>query len=706
MLAACTSVPPPEPLETPLAEVHYDLARHHERAELRQGGFLVLDMTRRGGSKYSHGGWRSGLGPAGAGGAAIEGSSAGLIVPVDFEGDGVLSMRCVVHGGNWASLYLDGEKLADFHVRPGVATTLTAGVPSIRLGRGEHWLGITVPGDGAIHRVRIGPLRGGTSDDDMLVGPVPAETDDLVAIPSGWTVGHTLEVPAGARLVAGVRSTRRGWIKATMHRDGAEPVLLAKKATHGSGASLDVDLGHLAGQVVRIDLTAGPLDIVVGKPRIVVPPAGKGVERHVHARNVILYLVDTLRADKLSAYNPGTAVLTPGMDRFAQKAAVFERSHAPANWTKPSVATLMSSRLPWQHGAVTHEAVMPDDVPLVQELMQEHGFYTAGFVTNGFITGKFGFKRGWHDWSHSGASGRARAAIVVDDVLSWLDTRPAIQPFFIYIHTTDPHSPYAPPGDLLELYDPEPYAGVVNFGRDRTLLAAIREDGLELDARDRVRLEALYDGEVTYHDEQFARLVEGLELRGLGSDTLVVFVADHGEEFYDHGSVGHGQTLHEEMLHVPIVIRWPGVTDRAVRIDDPAGLVDVAPTILEALGLPVPLDMEGRSLVPLLLGERPNAPRVTVSGTKDHWRSIVVGRFKLIEHATSRHTTTPSLFDLEADPGELHDLSASLPLTLRYLRGLLGLRLAGIASAAGKATSTLIDGDTRHQLIELGYLRD
>jgi arylsulfatase A-like enzyme len=685
--------------------VHYDLALHPERAELRRGRSLVIVPGTAAGAKYTLGGWRTAIAPSAQRAGVIEGDSGSVLVPVDDDGETSIAVRCRVRTGTWLALYLDGEKVHGARVSPGEAGTH---VFKTRLDRGEHVLTVRAPGGVEVEWILVGPVAetpGPDAPDPLpTIGAHPGGSR-CFTIHAGWTLGHAFEVPAQARLRATLVGRRKGTTVIRAFRDGSPPVDLGSYGASPRGTRIDVDLGSLAGKVARIDLGASGSQVRVCEPRIVVPgvPAWRS---HEHPRNVILFLVDTQRADRLRAYDPGSRVRSPGLDRFVRRAAVFENSHTQANWTKPSVATLLSSLLPWQHGAITRTAVLPGSIPLLQEHLQQQGYYTAGFVTNSFISRSFGFERGWDEWVHSKETGRSRGALVADDVLGWLDVRPAFQPFFLYVHTTDPHSPYVPPQEILDLYDAEPYDGVVSFARDPLLIDSIRRRGLVLEERDRTRLEALYEGEVTYHDEQFARILEGLAERGLDGETLVVFVADHGEELFDHGSVGHGQSLWEEVLHVPIVVRWPGVTEAPDRISEPAGLVDVAPTILDILGLPVPGSMKGHSLVPLMLGRPSTAPRTTVCSSRDSWRCLVAGRYKLLEHATSRHATSPMLFDLQADPGERTDLAPLMPLTLRTLRGLLGLAIheAGPSPHAQDVSQAVIDPSTAMQLQALGYV--
>ncbi|MEM7607723.1 MAG: sulfatase, partial [Myxococcota bacterium] len=412
--------------------------------------------------------------------------------------------------------------------------------------------------------------------------------------------------------------------------------------------------------------------------------------------NVLVFLVDTVRADKLRPFNESTRVRTPGLDRWSQSAGVFRAARTQENWTKPSVATLLSGLFPWQHTAASGEAVLPDSVEILSERLREEGFATAAFVCNGYVSDAFGFRQGWGSFRNYLREGRrTQARFVAADVLEWLDGRDEEKPFFLYVHTIDPHVPYLPPPELLAEYDPDPYSGPVDFGRDRLLLEKIKSGRLRTNARDRRRLEALYDGEITYHDVHFASILEGLQRRGLAENTMVVFTSDHGEEFFDHGSVGHGHSLYEELLHVPLLVKVPGLEGRA--IDAPAGLLDVVPTVYDALGLRASRSLPGRSLLPDLRGE-PGTPRAMVAGFMEGWRSVVLGRFKLV-HRTHRRV---AVFDLEADPEETTNLAEGRPELVRYLRASLGLSLRGPVEHTRQRRT--IDAELEAQLEQLGYV--
>jgi len=201
-------------------------------------------------------------------------------------------------------------------------------------------------------------------------------------------------------------------------------------------------------------------------------------------------------------------------------------------------------------------------------MLSEAGFHTGAFICNGYVSGKFGFRRGWSTYRNYIREGRrTRSEFVAADVLSWLDKRPEDKPFFLYVHTIDPHVPYRPPSNVLSLYGDPDYKGPVSFRSSATLLEDVKLKKVTLKEKDKQQLEALYDAEITYHDVHFNAIMQGLERRGVDDETLVIVTSDHGEEFWDHGSVGHGHNVYEELLHVPLFMRLPG-TKTLTRVDE------------------------------------------------------------------------------------------------------------------------------------------
>ena len=716
--------PPSAPSRSGSVRVHYALAAHVARAEIRQGRVLVEDHGVPGGAKYTLGGWLTSTGEdrvvGGASAMIIPGTSAKLALPSEGTEAQVLAVRARGGRRDRLRVFLNtreiggGELAAD-----GAWTTVRVSIAAGVLKRGENTLLLRSANSGvAIDWVKLGPDA--EVDDAAPASPEQLAVRDgqaaALAVPAGLTLGFAAEIPRAARLRGTVKGASGARLELIAKRDGADDLVLARVDATAQGAALDADLGALAGDIVRLDLRAVGGEVRVVAPGIVtLDGAAPTATRPI--KNVIVYLIDTLRADKLQAVNPRSRVLTPGLARFVETAAVMAGAHTQENWTKPSVATLLSSLFPWQHQAITTEAVVPNDVELLPETLSARGFHTGAFIANGYVSDRFGFRQGWTSYRNYVREGRRNVAqYVAADVLEWLDQRPQEKPFFLYVHTIDPHVPYKPPRQFLEMYDATPYSGVVNFASDNELLEKIKAGRIPLNARDKVHLEALYDGEISYHDVHFNSILDGLARRNLADDTMVIIVADHGEEFWDHGSVGHGHSVYEELLHIPMIVRLPGTTATALRVEDAVGLVDVMPTVLEALGQPLPNGLAGQSFLPLLRGETADAPRSAVSGFMEGWRTVVSGRYKLIHRTLERQM----LYDLSRDPHEQTDLGPEHPIGVRYLRGMLGMALgaaedAPAAAATGTAPrrarpqvheqeTTTIDPQTEAQLRALGYV--
>ncbi|MCC7535298.1 MAG: sulfatase [Deltaproteobacteria bacterium] len=695
--------------------VVYDLAAHPERAELRHGGATVADLGVVGGARYTIGGFHTGAGRSQmADGASVQrlvGGRLVLAVPSDVEGAGALSVRgrggrvaVSIGGRNAGSIDLPGNAL-------GIGTLAIAS--GLRRGDVTVQLRVSAP-DARIDWVRLGPP--GDAPGESASPPAPdvlarrEPTGSLFFLRDGWTAGWHLDVPEGALLAGLVESAVPATLEVVAYADGREPTALGTVRATPNGAPLRIDLAPIAGHVARIDLRAtgssqdAPLRIV--HPRITAPGRGASTDPPRRPRNALVLLIDTLRADRLTAINPRSRVRTPNTDLLARTAATFVRAHAPECWTKPSVATLLSSLLPWQHGAIRTSSRVGDDITMLQEVVRRAGFQTAALVANGYVGERFGFRQGWDFWRNYVAEGRRnRADSVVRDVLERLDRRDTSRPFFFYVHTIDPHVPYTPPARFVRMYDAEPYSGVVSWER-ADFLDRVKLGQIALGARDRRRLEAQYDGEITFHDVHLQALIDGLESRGLAEDTLLVVTADHGEEFWEHGNVGHGHSVFEELVHVPLFVRAPGLVPAGTRFTDPAGLVDVMPTVLDALGVERPAGLAGRSLIPLVRGEDRSAPAVSVSGFMDDRRAASAGRWKIVLRGTRT-----DLFDLETDPRETRNVADRHPVALRYMRELVGLSLATTDGGATRdvprrprAQQVTIDPETERQLRELGYI--
>jgi len=362
-------------------------------------------------------------------------------------------------------------------------------------------------------------------------------------------------------------------------------------------------------------------------------------------RGVILISIDTLRADHLGAYGYERDT-SPAIDRLASEGTLFERTYSHGAWTLPTHASLFTSQIPSEHGVIRGNRKIRESLVTLPETLQANGFQTQGFSAVGLVSHQFGFEQGFDSFSYQMG---ATAEGTIDQVIDWLrDERRGS--FFLFVHFFDPHDPYWPADpQYRSLFDPS-YRG--DAGRKPEAFENLRvsNPGGRLSEREFEHLMALYDGEIRYVDHHLARLFAALEAPDL-QDAFVVVTADHGEEFRDHGGLGHARSLYEEMVHVPLVIRGPGIP-RGVRVKTPARHIDVAPTLLDVLGLPAEPTHRGTSLMPLVENPETADARVAVLENQRWWFdqvAVVVGDRKYhwdLNQARGRS------YNLDVDPAE------------------------------------------------------
>jgi arylsulfatase A-like enzyme len=431
---------------------------------------------------------------------------------------------------------------------------------------------------------------------------------------------------------------------------------------------------------------------------------GCGEERR--PRSVVLVVVDTWRADHLGFHGYPRAT-TPALEPWLERAAVFERALATAGWTLPSFGSLFTGHIPSRHaaGLLLEAGEKPQfafldgsERPLGERLSQA-GFATAGVVNNPFLHPGFGLSRGFETWDYvfGNYSNTARASQIVHWGFRWLDARDE-RPFLLLLHLFDPHLSYDPPPAVRGRFTGG-YKG--RFELPFTGFGDANAGWMPPAPEDRRFVADAYDEELLFVDRELGRLLAGLQQRGLLEDTLVVLTSDHGEELFDHGGFEHGHTLFQELLHVPLIFWGPGVAPG--RIDEPVSLVDVLPTLLDALGLPADADLAGRSLWPLLT-ERARPPETSffAEGTLHgiDRKALVRWPWKLV----ASEGEAPRLYDLSRDPGEQRDLAAAEPDRVAQLLKELGDGVARAAAGRSTQVPARVDAEIRKQLEALGYL--
>jgi len=421
------------------------------------------------------------------------------------------------------------------------------------------------------------------------------------------------------------------------------------------------------------------------------------------AAPVVLVVVDTLRLDHTSLGGCERDT-TPFLAELARRAVVFDAARAQSSWTRPSMASLFTSRLPAGHGCEGRLGRVAESVPLLPELLHEAGYDARAVQANGNLAAVYGFDRGFSDYRC--LKGRpllpyADAAFLRGFVEN---TARALQPppFFLYLHYVDPHDPYL----LHPEHDWNPaYAGTFD-GTERSLQPfRLRRPS----AANLARTVDLYDGEIAWVDDQLRSLFGFLSAQGTLEHAWIVITSDHGEGLWQHRIQGHADELYEEQLRVPLLLLPPGGLDRPLHVPEPFPLMDLAPTLLDLLGLPPCESFAGRSWAPHLLLGAPAPVRPVISQTATEsvtLDAITDGRFKLI---VDRATGGSQLFDLARDPHETESMDArgvAAPVAERLSRALQAELEAERARRPGLAERQLgaVPEDVRMQLQALGYV--
>jgi arylsulfatase A-like enzyme len=447
--------------------------------------------------------------------------------------------------------------------------------------------------------------------------------------------------------------------------------------------------------------------------------------------NLLIVSVDTLRADHLGVYGYSRPT-SPNIDRFAASAIRVQNAYSHSPWTLPSHVTMMLGQYPSVHGADLSPAFAPGADRLAEErvtlaeILSGFGYATAAFTSTPLLGVPYGFHQGFQVFDSD--SGRRRKhqrdeglAGRWDKARAWLDTVQR-EPYFLFVHCYDVHD-YAPPAEERARFV-RPYTGPLRDLDIHTLQRQVMSDGFySLDPDDVRYLRDLYDATIAQVDRAMGRILRYLDERSDGDRTIVVITSDHGEEFYEHGGTGHGFTFFEEQLRVPLLIRLPGGPSGLV-VHSRLGLVDLLPTLLELLDLPIPEDVQGESMLSSLWGA-PSADR-TVFAEASHvgnGAALISGNSKLIRENyfppnllslpfllyNLRQLLTPRpdrLFDLGRDPTESRAITEQeRERTVRMSQQLEAIRRANGARRNGPSRGTApMDAETRERLRAIGYI--
>ncbi|MBX7192512.1 MAG: sulfatase, partial [Sandaracinaceae bacterium] len=471
-----------------------------------------------------------------------------------------------------------------------------------------------------------------------------------------------------------------------------------------------------AGAVIAVLV---PVTLSLGAPaRAALPsvthqaPSGAG--------NVLVIVVDTLRADHLPAYGYETGH-TPNLDAFARDAIRFDQAFSNASWTRPSFASILSGRYASSHGVMAKTDALPDDLTTLAEAYREAGWHTEGVVTNYNVGPYFNFDQGFDAYHYLspdfvlGADDSAAklllvqflrqriegmrdglfgvrpgtayqdASVVNREVLSSIEQAPSDRPWMMFVGYMDPHDPY-----YAHPYDGEAYSRAAHPSPSPDEAAHLTE---------------LYDGEITFWDEHFGQLVAELRRRGLYDDMTIVVTADHGEEFCEHGGFFHGTSLYDEQVHVPLFVKLPASRRGGSTVRHWVQSIDIMPTVLRESGVEVPGGVQGGDLFQgsdRLFAEESHEGNVLAAVRERRGTDEI----KLItaNPGNPRHLPTTELFRVDLDAREMENLADTDSATLEHAQRALEAARIRAAEGAVEGQAVELDEASRRQLCELGYL--
>lgn len=387
-------------------------------------------------------------------------------------------------------------------------------------------------------------------------------------------------------------------------------------------------------------------------------------DRPTPPRNVLMIYIDTIRADHMSLYGYHRPT-TPHIERFAATATTFERAKTPSSWTRASFASYFTGLLPSVHGCEDRDGFVDAGLMTLAESFKAKGFATAGIYANDNVAAGLGFDQGFDLYEHPPARSGYRAdgdkvtgaAEMNERIMQWFrEDRPDDQPWLLFLLYIDPHDPYLPHREH-------------SFGEPMTRAPRgaryfLKKWDKAKEKKSRAQVERdiihLYDSEIAFVDRHVGAVLDTLEALGLADDTLVIVSADHGEGLWDHEDYrSHGHLVYEEQVHVPLLVRWPGVTPAGLRVSEPVPVMGVYGLLAHAYGLAGAGDQQSGDLYPWFTGAGEAAPLFVEERLDTVDMKVVLdGKWKLID---DRGRERVELYDLEADPDELTDLAEDEP---------------------------------------------
>ena len=686
----------PEPIEPARdrgpEHVVFDLADNRLLAHVYQGGGLWADAGSASFARYARPGgekigwqllrWRAGVRvsllrrrgvitvPLRDEEAARPSGSVALAVHAAAPGTVAIAVNGAAIG---SAKIARGWQLATVDLPPGA---LVAGENQVALDGGKQVL--------AIAWVQVGgdPLAA----EPAHAAPPPffdRETRAL-SMASGQALIYYLYVPEQAALVGEAAASDQDepdcHIAVRARSQGAE-------VTGEIAGASRIDLDPLAGQVARVALEARGCvraRAAVRGAALAVPGPAPVRASGPPPRYVILWIMDTLRADRIRPIEADARPEVPALERLAAEGAVFRHAYVQGNESQTSHASIWTSLFPAAHGirsAGNNQSYrLARRFDTIGQLARRAGLRPIGVTANGMITSGGGYARGFTSFVNlmrEKNPGRRNGFVPGQRILerarrqvggTWSD------PFFLFVGTIDTHKPWVGHEPWLSRYDPEPYHGLFTSAAwpgDLGIRAGSMACHRVPAPRDLARIMAIYDSDVSYQDSVLGSMLDDLDARGIADQTMIVVTADHGEELWEVGRCGHGASLRETLVHIPLFVRYPPLIPKGTIVEEGVDALDILPTLADALGEPPPPRAQGDSLVALAQGIGRGYVRPSYASQYEYAHAMRVGGWKIW---LGRDGDT-RLYDLASDPDEKAPVT-DRPIERRFMSDLLHLFLA------------------------------
>ena len=649
------------------------------------GGAPVLDGSDVGFARYMRFGlpiprWHVGH-IRGGERAAIADRIASLEVPLSSEHAkwvGQIAMRVHAAKGLSLQIKINGRKAADKVKLEDGWQTIAIPLEPGRLGDGENLFVFETTGKKgtiAVSWLMLGP-GGPPPDDPRAAAKFDAKADSITLAKDASLVWY-LTVPDDGHFVASTAGACKIEVRARSSDGAFVGGLIAGDTTR-------IDLTSMAGRVVAFALTTRECpSATIASPRIAVHGPDPTVRpKAAPPRYIVLWVMDALRADKVPTFTPGARAQTPNFDELAKSSAVFRQYYVQGNESQTSHSSVWTGLYPAVHNVrlagVGGSYKIDVKFETIAALLSKAGMVTTGVTGNGFVNADGGYARGFKEFRNMMRekgiiNGIIYGAQIVDAALGQLDKHRA-EPTYLFFGTIDTHGPWIARKPWIDIYSPGPYKGPFQeFGTAKDLGFKPGSMGCSIipPKEDIERLRAIYDSAISYQDKELGRFVEQLKAWGIWDQTMLIVTADHGEEFFEDKRCGHGGSLRDSLIRVPLLVHDPARFPGGTIVDEGAEGVDILPTMLDAMGAPILEAAQGRSLAETAQGVGRGWATPSYTSMYEYAHAMRIGRWKVRVGVTG----VPIVGDMVADPEEKKDLSGSRPVERRMLTDNLGLFL-------------------------------